>query len=144
MKVGEWPRSLSMHSGSEVRGQAPPTSTRPERSHPEPRLRPDQMANDGLASPRHVCSCRYRVGRQRVLRLTVPKSALIGTERANGRWCCASRGGFKTQPVKIGLRGRDHVNPGGLEDGAEVVVAANFLIDAESNLKGRVVDFLGA
>ena len=51
-------------------------------------------------------------------------------------------GRFKPQPVKIGLRGRDHVEIlEGLEDGAEVVVAANFLIDAESNLKAALSTF---
>ena len=72
-------------------------------------------------------------------RLTVPKSALIDTGERQVVLRVEGEGKFKPQPVKVGLRGRDHVEIlEGLEDGAEVVVAANFLIDAESNLKAAL------
>ena len=75
-------------------------------------------------------------------RLTVPKSALIDTGERQVVLRVEGEGKFKPQPVKVGLRGRDHVEIlEGLEDGAEVVVAANFLIDAESNLKAALSTF---
>jgi Cu(I)/Ag(I) efflux system membrane fusion protein len=75
-------------------------------------------------------------------RLTVPKSALIDTGERQVVLRVEGEGRFKPQPVKVGLRGRDHVEIlEGLEDGAEIVVAANFLIDAESNLKAALSAF---
>ena len=75
-------------------------------------------------------------------RLTVPKSALIDTGERQVVLRVAGEGRFKPQPVKIGRRGREHVEVlEGLADGDEVVVAANFLIDAESNLKAALAAF---
>ena len=54
----------------------------------------------------------------------------------------AGEGVFKPQPVTVGQRGREHVEIlDGLAEGDEVVVAANFLIDAESNLKAALSAF---
>jgi len=75
-------------------------------------------------------------------RLTVPNSALIDSgnrqvvivDRGNGR--------FEPRAVKVGLRGDGHVEIAeGIKDGENVVVAANFLIDAESNLKAALSSF---
>jgi Cu(I)/Ag(I) efflux system membrane fusion protein len=75
-------------------------------------------------------------------RLTVPNSALIDTGERQVVLRVEGEGRFKPQPVTVGLRGREHVEIlDGLEDGAEVVVAANFLIDAESNLKAALSAF---
>ncbi|MBI1906710.1 MAG: efflux RND transporter periplasmic adaptor subunit [Rhodocyclales bacterium] len=77
-----------------------------------------------------------------VVRLTVPKSAVLDTGERQVVLRVEGEGRFKPQPVKVGLRGRDHVEIlEGLEDGAEIVVAANFLIDAESNLKAALSAF---
>ena len=76
------------------------------------------------------------------LRLTVPKSAVIDSGERQIVLRVAGEGKFQPQPVKIGLRGKESVEIlDGLEDGAEVVVAANFLIDAESNLKAALATF---
>ena len=75
-------------------------------------------------------------------RLTVPKSALIDTGERQVVLRVAGEGRFKPQPVKVGQRGREHVEIlDGLAEGDEVVVAANFLIDAESNLKAALSAF---
>jgi Cu(I)/Ag(I) efflux system membrane fusion protein len=45
-------------------------------------------------------------------------------------------GRFEPRDVKLGKRGDGHVEiREGIEDGNAVVTSANFLIDAESNLK---------
>ena len=76
------------------------------------------------------------------LRLSVPKSAVIDSGERQIVLRVAGEGKFQPQPVKIGLRGKESVEIlDGLEDGAEVVVAANFLIDAESNLKAALATF---
>ena len=75
-------------------------------------------------------------------RLTVPKSAVIDTGERQIVLRVAGEGKFQPQPVKIGMRGKDAVEIlEGLEAGSEVVVAANFLIDAESNLKAALSTF---
>jgi Cu(I)/Ag(I) efflux system membrane fusion protein len=74
--------------------------------------------------------------------LAVPDSALLDTgtrrlvlvERAPGR--------FEPRQVKTGLRGDQYVEVlDGIGEGEKVVVAANFLIDAESNLKAALGAF---
>lgn len=75
-------------------------------------------------------------------RLTVPRSALIDTGERQVVLRVAGEGRFKPQPVKVGQRGREHVEIlDGLAEGDDVVVAANFLIDAESNLKAALSAF---
>ncbi len=74
--------------------------------------------------------------------LTVPTSALIDNgsrpivlvERGEGR--------FEPRPVKVGRRGDGVIEiSDGLKPGERVVVSANFLIDAESNLKAALSSF---
>ncbi|MCB1911686.1 MAG: efflux RND transporter periplasmic adaptor subunit [Rhodocyclaceae bacterium] len=106
------------------------TPVRLELANRDGLLRPGMFAHVDIASAGSA------------LRLTVPKSALIDTGERQVVLRVEGEGRFKPQPVKIGLRGRDHVEIlEGLEDGAEVVVAANFLIDAESNLKAALSTF---
>jgi Cu(I)/Ag(I) efflux system membrane fusion protein len=75
-------------------------------------------------------------------RLAVPVSAVLDSgsrqivlvERGEGR--------FEPRPVKLGLRGDGYVEVReGLETGEKIVVTANFLIDAESNLKAALQGF---
>ncbi|WP_291987923.1 efflux RND transporter periplasmic adaptor subunit [Candidatus Accumulibacter sp. ACC007] len=75
-------------------------------------------------------------------RLTVPTSAVIDTGERQVVLVVLGEGKYKPQPVKIGLRGRDAVEIlEGIQAGDEVVTAANFLIDAESNLKAALSTF---
>jgi Cu(I)/Ag(I) efflux system membrane fusion protein len=75
-------------------------------------------------------------------RLTVPKSAVIDSGERQVVLEVLGAGRFQPRPVKLGLRGRDEVEIlEGLAAGSEVVVAANFLIDAESNLKAALSTF---
>ena len=75
-------------------------------------------------------------------RLVVPVSALI--DSGNRQVVIVDRGDgrFEPRPVKVGLRGDGYVEIAeGIKVGENVVVAANFLIDAESNLKAALSGF---
>lgn len=75
-------------------------------------------------------------------RLAVPTSAVIEDGARQVVLLALGEGRFKPQPVKLGLRGQDYVEvTEGIKAGDEVVVAANFLIDAESNLKAALAGF---
>ncbi len=74
--------------------------------------------------------------------LTVPDSAVLDTgtrqlvliERGEGR--------FEPRPVKLGVHGDGYIEVlDGVKAGDKVVVSANFLIDAESNLKAAFSGF---
>jgi membrane fusion protein, copper/silver efflux system len=75
-------------------------------------------------------------------RLTVPTSALIDDGQRRTVLVALGEGRFKPQVVETGRRGREHVEIlSGLAGGEQVVVSANFLIDAESNLQSALAGF---
>jgi Cu(I)/Ag(I) efflux system membrane fusion protein len=72
-------------------------------------------------------------------RLTVPASAVIDSGARQIVLVDRGAGRFEPREVGVGLRGAEYVEiSSGLEEGEPVVVAANFLIDAESNLRGAL------
>jgi RND family efflux transporter MFP subunit len=74
--------------------------------------------------------------------LTVPDSAVIDTGTRRIVLVQIKEGRFEPREVDIGGRGESYVEIlKGVKDGEQVVVAANFLIDAESNLKAVVGGF---
>jgi Cu(I)/Ag(I) efflux system membrane fusion protein len=74
--------------------------------------------------------------------LAVPASAVIDSGRRQVVLVDRGEGRFEPRPVKLGLRGDGLVEVrDGLKAGEKVVVAANFLIDAESNLKAALNGF---
>jgi Cu(I)/Ag(I) efflux system membrane fusion protein len=75
-------------------------------------------------------------------RVTVPRSAVI--DSGNRQVVIVDRGDgrFDPRPVKLGLSGDGYVEvKEGIAAGDRVVVSANFLIDAESNLKAALGGF---
>lgn len=75
-------------------------------------------------------------------RLVVPTSALIDSGNRQVVLVDMGEGRFDPRPVKVGLRGDGYVEiVEGITDGENVVVSANFLIDAESNLKAALSSF---
>ena len=75
-------------------------------------------------------------------RLTVPTSAVIDSGNRQVVLVERGEGRFEPRPVKLGLRGDGVVEVSeGLTAGEKVVVSANFLIDAESNLKSALSSF---
>jgi Cu(I)/Ag(I) efflux system membrane fusion protein len=76
-------------------------------------------------------------------RLAVPTSAVIDSGHRQVVLVERGEGRFEPRPVKLGLRGDGFVEiREGLKAGEKVVVTANFLIDAESNLKAALKAFV--
>ncbi|KXB32514.1 RND transporter [Dechloromonas denitrificans] len=74
--------------------------------------------------------------------VTVPNSAVIDSGTRQIVLVQAKEGRFEPREVKLGARSDDRVEViDGVRDGEQVVVAANFLIDAESNLKAAISGF---
>lgn len=74
--------------------------------------------------------------------VTVPVSAVIDSGTRRIVLVQAGEGRFEPREVRLGARGDNYVEVlDGVKDGDLVVVAANFLIDAESNLKAAAGGF---
>ena len=100
---------------------------RVELANPGQRLKPAMFAQVELA-----------VGGKAPV-LTVPDSAVIDTGTRRIVLVQVKEGRFEPREVEVGARGENHIEiVKGVADGEQVVVAANFLIDAESNLKAAV------
>ena len=101
-----------------------------------------ELANPGgLLKPAMYAQVELPVaGRGPVV--TVPTSAVIDSGVRRIVLVQSGEGRFEPREVKLGARGQDHVEVvEGVKEGEPVVVAANFLIDAESNLKAAVGGF---
>jgi Cu(I)/Ag(I) efflux system membrane fusion protein len=106
------------------------TTVRLELPNPDGLLRPGMFAHAELATA------------DRIPQVTVPRSAVIDSGERQVVFVVQGVGRFKPQAVKLGQRGSERVEIlDGLAEGDEVVVAANFLIDAESNLKAALASF---
>ena len=74
--------------------------------------------------------------------LTIPESAVMDTGRRQAVFVDKGEGRFEPREVKLGHRGDGYVEVReGVREGEPVVVSANFLIDAESNLKAALKGF---
>ncbi len=74
--------------------------------------------------------------------LTIPNSAVIDSGTRRIVLIQLAEGRFEPREVKLGSRTDNYVEVmAGVKDGEPVVVAANFLIDAESNLKAAIGGF---
>jgi Cu(I)/Ag(I) efflux system membrane fusion protein len=77
--------------------------------------------------------------------LAVPESAVLDTGNRQAVLIEKGQGRFEPRDVKLGQRGGGYVEVrDGLAEGEPVVVSANFLIDAESNLKAALKGFSDA
>lgn len=75
-------------------------------------------------------------------RLAVPVSAVLDTGVRQVVIVDKGDGRFEPRPVKLGMRGEGYVEvTDGVAEGEQVVTTANFLIDAESNLKAALKSF---
>ncbi len=75
-------------------------------------------------------------------RLAVPEQAVIDSGKRQVVLVARGEGRFEPRAVQIGRRGNGMIEiTDGLKDGETIVVSANFLIDAESNLKAALAAF---
>jgi Cu(I)/Ag(I) efflux system membrane fusion protein len=78
------------------------------------------------------------VGKQEPV-LAVPENAVLDTGTRQTVLVDKGEGRFEPREVKIGQRGGGYIEVrDGLREGEPIVVSANFLIDAESNLKAAL------
>jgi len=98
-----------------------------ELSNPDNALLPDMYvdAEINTGSPQPV--------------LAIPESAVLDNGGRQAVFIDRGQGRFEPRDVKLGHRGNGYVEvKEGITDGEPVVVSANFLIDAESNLKAAL------
>jgi Cu(I)/Ag(I) efflux system membrane fusion protein len=116
-------------------------------AHIYPTLKPEtrtvpirvELANPGgLLKPAMYAS--VKVGTDGTAKVVaVPLSAVIDSGTRQTVLVQKAAGSFEPREVKLGVRSDDYVEVReGVQDGEAVVVAANFLIDSESNLKAAL------
>ena len=89
-----------------------------------------------------VCRCGLPSGRRRRRVTAAPASAIIDSGTRQVVLIAKGEGRFEPREVKLGRRGDGYTEiKEGLSVGEEVVTSANFLIDAESNLKAALQAF---
>jgi Cu(I)/Ag(I) efflux system membrane fusion protein len=102
------------------------------------RLRVELANPDGVLLPNMFADAEIATGDNAPV-LTVADSAVIDGGRRRIVIIDKGEGRFEAREVKTGIRGDGFVEiREGLAEGEKVVVAANFLIDAESNLKAAL------
>ena len=101
-----------------------------------------ELANPGqLLKPAMFAQVEVPVGGKGQV-VTVPASAVIDSGTRQIVLIARGEGRFEPREVKLGARSDTHLEVlSGVKAGEKVVVAANFLIDAESNLKAAVGGF---
>lgn len=107
------------------------TKVRVELANPGGLLKPDMYASVQIAS-----------GQGKFDVLTVPDSAVIDSGTRQVVLVQRTEGLFEPRDVKLGMRGNGYVEViEGVSAGEKIVVSANFLIDAESNLRAAIGSF---
>jgi Cu(I)/Ag(I) efflux system membrane fusion protein len=100
------------------------------------------LANpDGILKPDMYASIQLMSGHDASV-LAVPDSAVIDSGTRQVVLVQLTEGLYEPREVKLGMRSDGYVEIAeGLSEGENVVVRANFLIDAESNLKAALGSF---
>jgi Cu(I)/Ag(I) efflux system membrane fusion protein len=92
----------------------------------------------GLLKPAMFANTRIAVAQGKKM-LTVPTSAVIDSGTRQVVLVRLGEGRFEPRTVTLGARSGDYVEvSNGIVEGEQVVTSANFLIDAESNLKAAL------
>jgi Cu(I)/Ag(I) efflux system membrane fusion protein len=93
---------------------------------------------DRILRPAMYADVEFATGSQTPV-VAVPDSALIDTGTKQVAVLDKGEGKFEPREVKVGVRGSGFTEiKAGVVEGDRVVVSANFLIDAESNLKAAL------
>jgi Cu(I)/Ag(I) efflux system membrane fusion protein len=115
----------------ELRTETRTARVRIEVPNPEGRLKIDMYAD-----------VIFQAGADESPVIAVPTSAIIDSGTRQIVLVAKSEGRFEPRPVKLGRRGDGYAEVlEGIADGEKVVTAANFLIDAESNLRAALQAF---
>jgi RND family efflux transporter MFP subunit len=101
-----------------------------------------ELANPGqLLKPAMYANVEFNTARG-ASRVAVPDSAVLDSGTRQLVLVRRGEGLFEPRTVKLGSRGDGYVEVlDGIKEGEEVVTSANFLIDAESNLRAAVSGF---
>ena len=106
------------------------------------KVRIEMINQGGMLRPDMFAKVQLVTGDTKAKVLSVPNSAIIDSGRRQVILIQRSEGLFEPREVKLGRRNEDYSEVlNGLEEGDVVVVSANFLIDAESNLKSALSSF---
>nr|WP_306419336.1 efflux RND transporter periplasmic adaptor subunit [Novimethylophilus kurashikiensis] len=96
----------------------------------------------GLLKPAMFGNVELAAGNDKAPALTIPASAVLNTGTRQVVLVNVAEGRFEPREVKLGRQSEDYVEVlDGVAEGENVVVGANFLIDAESNLKAALGSF---
>ena len=99
---------------------------RVELANPELRLKPDMFANAEIMVDGPEC-------------LAIPEDAVLDSGTRQVVFVATGDGYFQPRAVRLGQRGEGYVEVlEGVTDGDLVVVAANFMVDSESQLKAAL------
>src|SRR5262249_48369051 len=102
--------------------------------NPEQTLRASMFASVSIAAPAASGPV-----------LAISPSAVIDSGTRQAVLIDRGEGRFEPRPVRLGVHGNDWVEvTEGLKAGDKVVTSANFLIDAESNLRAALQSFGGS
>jgi len=117
----------------------------PELMKPETRtvsVRIELPNPDGQMKPGMYADVVFQAADESAPVAAVPDSAVIDSGTRQVVLVAKGEGRFEPRAVKLGRRGNGYVEiKEGLKPGEEVVTSANFLIDAESNLKAALQAF---
>jgi RND family efflux transporter MFP subunit len=103
-----------------------------------------ELANPGLLLKPGMFAQMELQATEKAKAVTVPLSAVIDSGTRQIVLIQLQEGHFEPRDVKLGARSDNYVEVlSGVKEGELVVVAANFLIDAESNLKAAVGGLTG-
>ena len=102
-----------------------------------------ELSNPGrLLKPAMYAEVELAVPQSPVKRLSVPDSAVLDSGNRQLVLVRRDQGRFEPREIKVGARGDGYVEVAeGIREGENVVVAANFLIDSESNLRSALNAF---
>ena len=96
---------------------------------------------EGLLKPAMYAQLELPSGSSKPV-LSVPRSAVIDSGREQKILVALGEGRFEPRTVRLGQRGEAYVEVlEGIVSGESIVVAANFLLDSESNLKAALKAF---
>ncbi|MGZ8984298.1 MAG: efflux RND transporter periplasmic adaptor subunit [Methylotenera sp.] len=133
--------TVNAYPGKELKGKIDyiyPTVTSETRTA---KVRVELANPDGILKPDMYASIQLISGHGASV-LAVPDSAVIDSGTRQVVLVQLTEGLYEPREVKLGMRSDGYVEVAeGLSEGENVVVRANFLIDAESNLKAALESF---